>query len=110
MEESRLRLETVPQPVLAKLFALQRHADHLADLKSRAPEMVERLRRVINGDSQIGENTREVAANRRQAEAEFHLMGAFDPQRGDPLVSVSRRADAAAIAYSNCRFWLDGLP
>src|SRR5438309_1854763 len=102
-----MKIETAPHSVLTKLFALQNHAEQVADLKTRMPEIVSKLRRVINDESQIGETRDEVSRNRKAAEAEFQALCAFG---SDPIHSITLRADAASRVYSNCKFWLDNLP
>jgi hypothetical protein len=92
-----MKLQSAPQPVLAKLLALDEHAETLADAAEDASNKLEYARAVINGKIE------DRRINLQAARAEFDRLLVEAPAK-------RKRADSEQAVLSACKLYLERLP
>ena len=92
-----MKLQQAPQPVLAKLLALDTHAETLADLADDVASKLEYCRALLNG------RIEDARMDLKSTQLEFERLLKEAPQ-------ARKRADDEQRVLSNCKLWLDQLP
>jgi hypothetical protein len=96
----------IPQPVLAKLFALQHHVEHCAAAAATAEAAREATRTLLSGERTSPRSMMEHKAGQLDLQ---QLRAEFDALHQAAGAARQRAATEAAI-LRRCRAWLEQLP